>query len=113
MPHNIHPFSAAIGSRSWISPRSSYPPLLPGHTLLTIIPLAPGPQVISAPSDRCDPNSAPGRPINVRVQPFDGGARLCWDGVDGDQCVDQYRWVRAGPRVQGRSSDSKGEGGRK
>ncbi|KXZ42697.1 hypothetical protein GPECTOR_124g497 [Gonium pectorale] len=48
-------------------------------------------EVTATPSDRCDASAAPGEPTNVRVQTGDGWARLCWDGVKNDACVDEYR----------------------
>ncbi len=33
----------------------------------------------------------PGSPIGLRVQPGSGTARVCWDGVDNNACVDEYR----------------------
>ncbi|PNG99625.1 hypothetical protein TSOC_014593, partial [Tetrabaena socialis] len=48
-------------------------------------------QVSATPSDLCVSTARPGKPTNVRVQTWDGGARLCWDGVDNDACVDEYR----------------------
>ncbi|GIM14331.1 hypothetical protein Vretimale_17217, partial [Volvox reticuliferus] len=48
-------------------------------------------QVTATPTDLCNLSEAPGKPTNLRVQTGDGWARLCWDGVDNDACVDQYR----------------------
>eukprot|EP00198_Chlamydomonas_reinhardtii_P003519 XP_001692855.1 predicted protein [Chlamydomonas reinhardtii] len=48
-------------------------------------------KVLATPSDRCDPSVAPGNPTNLRVQGLDNAARVCWDGVGNDACVDEWR----------------------
>lgn len=34
---------------------------------------------------------APGHILNLRVQPGNAMAQICWDGVDNDACIDEYR----------------------
>ncbi|MEW5304674.1 MAG: hypothetical protein WDW36_007268 [Sanguina aurantia] len=47
--------------------------------------------VIASPTNKCA-SISPGKPVNVHVQRSgDTWAELCWDGVDNDACVDEFR----------------------
>lgn len=50
-----------------------------------------GAQVVATPTGRCDPDATPAAPTNLRAAPRDGGVMLCWDGVDNNACVSEYR----------------------
>ncbi|KAG2422680.1 hypothetical protein HXX76_015844 [Chlamydomonas incerta] len=68
-------------------------------------------KVLATPSDRCDPAVAPGNPTNLRVQGLDGAARVCWDGVSNDACVDEWRLsavLVSGPAFRDASGGSSG-----
>ncbi|KAG2426865.1 hypothetical protein HYH02_014718 [Chlamydomonas schloesseri] len=68
-------------------------------------------KVLATPSDRCDPSVAPGNPTNLRVQGLDTAARVCWDGVSNDACVDEWRLsavLVSGPAFRSANDGSSG-----